>query len=90
MHQTSGLEDRGFKWIDSKVNSADYTVNSPVKMPPKERKNRYKIQCLECNVEMDFDYKKKHNLKFHQDLLKQRKSIRYNVVGAPDDGKSHI
>ena len=52
-------------------------------MPPKERKNRYKIRCLECNVEMDFDYKKKHNLKFHQDLLRQRKSIRYNVVGAP-------
>ena len=32
---------------------------------------------------MDFDYKKKHNLKFHQDLLRQHKSIRYNVVGAP-------
>ena len=32
---------------------------------------------------MDFDYKKNHNLKFHQDLLRQRKSIRYNVVGAP-------
>ena len=31
---------------------------------------------------MDFDYKK-HNLKFHQDLLRQRKSIRYNVLGAP-------
>ena len=42
-------------------------------MPPEERKNRYKIRCLECNVEMDFDYKKKHNLKFHQDLLRQRK-----------------
>ena len=52
-------------------------------MPPKERKNRYKIRCLECNVEMDFDYKNKHNLKFHNDLLRQRKSIRYNVVGAP-------
>ena len=32
---------------------------------------------------MDFDYKKKHNLKFYQDLLRQSKSIRYNVVGAP-------
>ena len=52
-------------------------------MPPKERKNRYKIRCLECNVEMDFDYKNKHNLKFHQVLLRQRKSIYYNVVGAP-------
>ena len=31
---------------------------------------------------MHFDYKNKHNLKFHQDLLRQRKSIRYNVVGA--------
>ena len=51
-------------------------------MPPKERKTRYKIRCLACNVEMDFDYKKKDNLKFHQDLLRQRKSIRYNVVGA--------
>ena len=52
-------------------------------MPPKERKNRFKIRCLECNVEMDFDYKNKHNLKFHQDSLRQRKSIRNNVVGAP-------
>ena len=51
-------------------------------MPPKERKTRYKIRCLACNVEMDFDYKKKDNLKFHQVLLRQRKSIRYNVVGA--------
>ena len=67
----------------SKVNSADYTVNSPVKTPPKERKNRYKIRCLECNIEIYFDYKKKHNLKFHHDLLRQRKSIRYNVVSAP-------
>ena len=32
---------------------------------------------------MDFYYKKKHNFMFHQDLLRQRKSIRYNVVGAP-------
>ena len=31
---------------------------------------------------MDFDYKNKHNLKFHQDSLRQRKSIRNNVVGA--------
>ena len=52
-------------------------------MPPKELKNRLKIRCLECNVEMDFDYKNKHNLKFHQVLLRHRKSIRYNVVGAP-------
>ena len=29
------------------------------------------------------NYKNKHNLKFHQHLLRQRKSIRYNVVGAP-------
>ena len=32
---------------------------------------------------MDFDYKNKHNLKFHNDWLRQRNSIRYNVVGAP-------
>ena len=51
-------------------------------MPPK-RKNRYKIRCLECNTEMDFDYKNKHDAKFHQALLKKRKSIRYTVVGAP-------
>ena len=38
-------------------------------MPPKERTNRFKIRCLECNVEMDFDYKTKHNLKFHKHLL---------------------
>ena len=40
---------------------------------------------LKCS-EMDFDYKnQKHKLKFHQDLLRQRKSIRYNVVDAPNN-----
>ena len=52
-------------------------------MPPKERTNRLKIRCLECNVEMDFEYKTKHNLKFHKHLLNKRKIIPYSVVGAP-------
>lgn len=56
------------------------------KMPRKEiRKNRYKIKCLVCtpSVEMDFDHRSKHNSRFHQDMLKSRKHIRYEVVGAP-------
>ena len=55
------------------------------KMPPKQRKNRYKIRCLECkpNVEMNFDYKNRHNSRFHRDLLEKRKKITYEVVGAP-------
>ena len=54
-------------------------------MPPKERKNRFKSKCLECspNVEMDFDYKSKHNANFHNDLLKKCKQIRFEMVGAP-------
>ena len=54
-------------------------------MPPKERKNRFKNKCLECspNVEMDFDYKSKHNANFHNELLKKRKHIRFEMVGAP-------
>ena len=52
-------------------------------MTPKERKNRFKIRCLECNVEMDFDYKTKHNLKYHQLLLNKRKIIPFSVFGAP-------
>jgi hypothetical protein len=32
---------------------------------------------------MDFDYRSKHNSRFHQDMIKRRKHIRYEVVGAP-------
>ena len=52
-------------------------------MPPKDRSNRFKIRCLECNVEMDFDYNTKHNLKFHKHLLNKRNIIPYSVVSAP-------
>jgi hypothetical protein len=54
-------------------------------MPPKDRKNRHKIKCLVCtpNVEMAFDHRSKHNLRFHQDMIKRRQYIRYQVVGAP-------
>ena len=63
-----------------------FSVISHGKMPRKEiRKNRYKIKCLVCtpSVEMDFDHRSKHNSRFHQDMLKSRKHIRYEVVGAP-------
>ena len=54
-------------------------------MPPKGRKNRFKIRCLECNpnVEVDFDHRNKHNSRFHNDLLKTRKHVRFEMVGAP-------
>ena len=32
---------------------------------------------------MDFDHRSKHNLRFHQDMVKRCKHIRYEVVGAP-------
>lgn len=61
------------------------TVGSFGKMPPKDRKNRFKIKCLICtpNVEMTFEHRSKHNLRFHQEMVKRRKHIRYEVVGAP-------
>ena len=63
---------------------AETEKQSPVgKMPPKERTDCYKIRCLECNVLMDFDHRKKRNLKCHQDLLKKRKATRYNVISSP-------
>lgn len=54
-------------------------------MPPKGRTNRYKIGCLACTpkIEMAFDHRNKHNLRFHQDMIKKREHIRYQVVGAP-------
>ena len=53
-------------------------------MPSKGRKNRFKIRCLECNpdVEIDFDHRNKHNSRFHNDLLKTRKHVRFEIVGA--------
>ena len=35
------------------------------------------------NAEMALDHRNKHNLCFHQDMIKKRKHIRYQVVGAP-------
>ena len=32
---------------------------------------------------MAFDHRNKHNLRFYQDMIKKRKHIRYQVVGAP-------
>jgi hypothetical protein len=32
---------------------------------------------------MAFDHRSKHNLRFHQDMVKRRQHIRYQVVGAP-------
>ena len=37
---------------------------------------------MQCWNGFRLPYKNKHNLKFHQDFLRQRKSIHYNVVGA--------
>ena len=54
-------------------------------MPPKGRKNRYKIKCLACtpNVEMAFDHRSKHNLYFHQDMVNGRQHIRCQLVAGP-------
>ena len=52
-------------------------------MAPQKRTNRYKIKCLECNREMDMDYKNRHNVKFHKAIIAQHRTIRYEVVSAP-------
>ena len=48
-----------------------------------KRTNRFKIKCLECKTILDNDHRKKHNERVHADLIKQRKSIRWEVLNAP-------
>jgi hypothetical protein len=49
-------------------------------MPPK----RVKVRCLVCQpyAEFDSDYRIKHNQKFHQHLIDQRKAIPYENADA--------
>jgi hypothetical protein len=47
-------------------------------MPPK----RVKLECLICKATFDSDYRTIHNFKRHSNLMKQRKSIPYQTVGA--------
>ena len=48
-------------------------------------KKRFKITCLECGVDMDHDYRIKHNRLFHASILKEHKVIRYQTLNAPKD-----
>jgi len=52
-------------------------------MGPKKDANRFKITCLECGVEMNNDYRTKHNRLFHAKILKQHKVIRWETLNAP-------
>ena len=48
-----------------------------------KRTNQLKTKCLECNTVMDSDHRNKQNKRFHLNLLKNRKSIRWEVLNAP-------
>ena len=50
-----------------------------------KRKNRFKIKCLEFNTIMDSDQQNKRNKRFHLNFLKNRKSIRWEVLNTPKD-----
>ena len=52
-------------------------------MGPKKSANRFKITCLECGVEMNNDYRLKHNRLFHAQMVKQHKLIRWETLNAP-------
>ena len=47
------------------------------------KRNRFKIKCLECGSSMDNDYHNKHNKKFHAEILKKNKPVRYETLNAP-------
>lgn len=50
-----------------------------------ERKRvRHKVTCGVCNRTFDNDYRNSHNKKYHEDMLRNRKHIKYSVVGAPE------
>lgn len=43
-----------------------------------KRRNRYKVECIECGKKFDMDYKKKH-----EELCHNRNTIRVKCVGSP-------
>ena len=43
---------------------------------------RTKIECLCCHRVFDSDYRKKHNDIHQKNLVRQRKQIKYQAVGA--------
>ncbi|KAJ8020771.1 hypothetical protein HOLleu_40451 [Holothuria leucospilota] len=49
-------------------------------MPPKKK---MKVECLECGALFDQYYRKTHNEKQHQDLLRAHRVVRYKAFGAP-------
>ena len=49
------------------------------------KRQRFKITCLECNVDMDSDYRSRHNRLFHAKMLKEHKVIRWQTLDAPKD-----
>ena len=48
-----------------------------------KKTNLFKIKCLECNKIIDSDLRNKDNKRFHLNLLKNKKSIRWEVSDAP-------
>ena len=52
---------------------------------PAKKRKRTKLKCLVpgCLSVFDDDYRSKHNKKFHGNLLQAKKSIPYQIEGAP-------
>ena len=55
-------------------------------MSGRERKaKRIKLECSVCQMTFDSDYRKKHNEKYHGDMLSAHRHIPYKAVGAPEN-----
>ena len=49
---------------------------------PTRRTNRFKIKCLECNKILNHDHRNKHNKRWHSELLKKHKFIKWERLDA--------
>ena len=45
---------------------------------------RQKVECSVCNVSFDSDYRKKHNEKYHGQMIAAHRSIPFKIVGCPE------
>ena len=52
------------------------------KNPPRKRR---KLQCEVCHEVFNDDYRLTHNRKYHSDMLKQNKLVRYKEANAPEN-----
>ena len=45
---------------------------------------RQKVECSHCRMSFESDYRRKHNEKYHCEMIAVHRSIPYKIVGAPE------